>query len=304
MAYSYRRGGSGHNRNAHNYNTRRTFNRTWFDRTTFNKACRFCLCRNSIPISGGPNQIQCRKCHKIMLFRAKCHCGITSYLSEQGKCCHQCRCRKCTKCEKSFSPSRNYMKNECPTCDINRRTKTCFGCKKTFIAKDNYSISQCVVCQLKKICKYCNDPFIAEYENSLSECTDCSYKIECLKDSDHHLTQYYNKVELVVEYDANYSKWFTCEICDQNHYSDDDNSDSDDSDDDDCKCKSIENSRAKTLVMPVPKSIKDEDIRHNNTISKHNSILVLLQAAGLLKGDSVDIKRVYVRERINKIKLE
>ena len=58
-----------------------------FGDRTFCAKCSECSTKNKVPISGGPEQIDCYRCKKTMLTRLKCHCGVTAYLKNKDECC-------------------------------------------------------------------------------------------------------------------------------------------------------------------------------------------------------------------------
>ncbi len=172
---------------------------------TFVTSCSHCNSKNNVPINGGPDLFKCQKCTKTMLIKNKCHCGVTSYVSDMALCCHRCQqrsCRKCVDCKERFFAS-GYEKR-CPECYTKYNTRSCTRCKKDFVNKPDLSIfdSFCKTCCRVKTCVYCDTIFNAVSHNSDPQCGRCKDQIKYLQKPDSPPEKFYQKTQLVVEYNA------------------------------------------------------------------------------------------------------
>ncbi len=135
-----------------------------------------------------------------------------------------------------------------------------------------------------KTCKYCFESFVEKSSFGTLECSSCLDKIEYLRYPDKHPTRFYRKVQLIVKY--------TFRDDDDTGYINNDGT------------SVYDDPQSETLIMLVPKILKDDDIMEDNTVDNDDPIIGYLDAAGLLEGDYQKIVSIRVRKLKDKIKLE
>lgn len=137
---------------------------------------------------------------------------------------------------------------------------------------------------LTRTCGYCLESFVEKDSFGASACDACLNNIEYLQHQNSHPTFFYQKIRFIVKY--------TYRSDNDSYYYNNDGQ------------RVYDYPRSETLFMLVPKIIKNEDIREDNTVDNDHPIIKYLDAAGLLEGDHQKITTIRVRKLKDKINLE